>query len=388
MKILMLAPEPFFQPRGTPISTYFRIYALGKLGHEVTLITYPLGRDLELPGLRISRLPNLFGFRKVKIGPSLAKLPLDSLLLAAAVLELAKHRYDLIYSHEEAAAIGIRLARAWKMPHVYDMHSSLPQQLRNFEFSRSAFLVSLFQALERSILKNSQAVIVICRDLLDQVEAAGHGAKAVLLENFLDFPADPFSPADLTAKKKEIAPRGEKIVVYAGNFEPYQGISLLLKAAQKCGEGTVFLLVGGTGRSLAEMKALAAELGIRDRVVFVDKVPPSKVSFYISLADVLVSPRLSGTNTPLKIYSFLKTGTPLVATKLYTHTQVLAPEQAVLADPDPVGFAAGISFALTSGEAKSRAAAAKRRADAQYTEPAYLEKMNRVLDLACQNFAR
>ena len=387
MNILMLAPEPFFQPRGTPISTYFRIYALGKLGHAVTLITYPLGRDAGLPALKTIRLPNLFGFRKVKIGPSLAKIPLDFLLSAAAGLELARRRYDLIYSHEEAAAIGVLLARAWKMPHVYDMHSSLPQQLRNFEFTRSEVLVSLFRTMERSILKNSQAVIVICRDLLDQVEAAGHGAKAVLLENFLDFPGDPFSPEDLAMKKREVAPRGEKVVVYAGNFEPYQGIPLLLKAAQKCGQGTVFLLVGGTGRSLAEMKALAAALGIRERVVFVDKVPPSKVPFFISLADVLVSPRLSGTNTPLKIYSFLKTGTPLVATKLYTHTQVLDPEQAVLADPDPDGFAAGITFALASGEARARAAAAKKRAEAQYTEPAYLEKMDRVLDLARQNFA-
>jgi glycosyltransferase involved in cell wall biosynthesis len=387
MKILMLAPEPFFQPRGTPISTYFRIYALGKLGHEVTLVTYPLGKDVGLPNLTMMRLPNLFGFRKVKIGPSLAKIPLDSLLFAAAARELAKRRYDLVYSHEEAAAIGIWLARAWRIPHVYDMHSSLPQQLRNFEFTRSAFLVSMFQAIERSILKNSHAVIVICQDLLDQVVAAGYEGKAVLLENFLDFPADPFSPEDLDAKKDEVAPRGEKIVVYAGNFEPYQGIPLLLKAAQKCGRDTVFLLVGGTGRSLAEMKALAAELGIRDRVVFVDKVPPARVPFYVSLADVLVSPRLSGTNTPLKIYSFLKTGTPLVATKLYTHTQVLAPDQAVLADADPDGFAAGIRFALTSAEAKARAAAAKKRADAQYTEPAYLEKMNWVLDLARQNFS-
>lgn len=387
MNILMLAPEPFFQPRGTPISTYFRISALGKLGHKITLITYPLGRDVGLPSLRTLRVPNLFGFRRVKIGPSLAKIPLDALLAGAAVGELVMRRYGLIYSHEEAAAIGVRLASACRMPHVYDMHSSLPQQLRNFEFTGSAFLISLFRAMERSILKKSQAIIVICRDLLDQVRAAGYVNRAVLLENFLDFPGEPFTSEDVALKKKELAPRGEKIVVYAGNFEPYQGISLLLRAAQKLDPGTVFLLVGGTGRSLVEMKALAAELGIQERVVFVDKVPPSKVPFYVSLADVLVSPRIAGTNTPLKIYSFLKTGTPLVATNLYTHTQVLSPEETVLADPEPDGFAAGISFALTNPEARARAEAAKKRADAEYTESAYLEKMARVLELARRNFA-
>jgi glycosyltransferase involved in cell wall biosynthesis len=386
MNILMLAPEPFFEPRGTPISVYFRIRALGQLGHTVSLVTYPLGKDVELPNLRIIRPANLFGFRRVRIGPSLAKIPLDGLLLGAAVGELVTGRYDLVFSHEEAAAVGVALSKIWRLPHVYDMHSSLPQQLRNFEFSRSPVLISLVQGMERAILRGSDAIIVICRDLLDQVQASGYGGKTVLLENFLDFPADPFSPADLAARRKELSPRSEKIVVYAGNFEPYQGITLLLRAVQRCNEPAIFLLVGGTGRSLAEMKSLAAGLGISQRVVFVDKVPPSKVAFYIALADVLVSPRLSGTNTPLKIYSFLKTGKPLVATRLWTHTQVLDPGQAVLADPDPESFAAAISFALHSEDAAARAAAAKARADAAYTETKYLEKMTGVLDLAQRNF--
>jgi glycosyltransferase involved in cell wall biosynthesis len=387
MKILMLAPEPFFQPRGTPISVYFRIYALGRLGHEVTLITYPLGEDVELPNLKIVRPPNIIGLRRVKIGPSLAKIPLDFLLLGRAVLELSKLRYDLIFSHEEAASLGIWLGKLWRLPHIYDMHSSLPQQLRNFEFTRSPFLISLFESLERSVLKHSQAVVVICQDLMEQVIAQGCGDKAVLIENFLDFPSDDFTVEELAKTKREIAPRGEKIVMYAGNFETYQGVSLLLAAAQKVRDGAVFLLVGGTGRALAEMKALSVKLGVADKVVFVDRVPPSRVSFFISLADVLVSPRLSGTNTPLKIYSFLKTGKPLVATNLRTHTQVLSSRQAVLADPNPESFAAGISFALSSREAKDRAEAAKVLAETEYTESRYLEKMTGILAMARRNFS-
>ena len=70
MKILMLAPEPFFQPRGTPISVYFRTTALTALGHEVDLVTYPLGEDVEIENLRIFRLPNFLRLKKIKIGPS------------------------------------------------------------------------------------------------------------------------------------------------------------------------------------------------------------------------------------------------------------------------------------------------------------------------------
>ena len=55
MKILMIAPEPFFEPRGTPFSEYFRIKALSELGHEIDLATYPIGKDVDIPDLRIFR---------------------------------------------------------------------------------------------------------------------------------------------------------------------------------------------------------------------------------------------------------------------------------------------------------------------------------------------
>ena len=57
MHILMIAPEPFFEPRGTPFSEYHRIRALLELGHTVDLVTYPFGRDVEMPGLAHLPLP-------------------------------------------------------------------------------------------------------------------------------------------------------------------------------------------------------------------------------------------------------------------------------------------------------------------------------------------
>jgi glycosyltransferase involved in cell wall biosynthesis len=385
MNILMLAPEPFFEPRGTPISIYFRIYALGELGHRVTLVTYPIGRDVPLKGLRIVRPPNLLGMQRVKIGPSLAKLPLDFLLFLSAVREISSRPYDLVFSHEEAAFPGVWLARVWRKPHVYDMHSSLPQQLENFEFTRSPLLVSLFRRMERFVLRNSGSIIVICRDLMDTVAGLGFGQKALQIENFLDFPDRGYPDETIASKKKEFAPGGEKIVLYTGNFGPYQGIPLLLQAAQKVGPGAVFVLVGGSGKSLLEMKTLAGEFGISEKTVFVDRVPPAEISLYISVADVLVSPRISGTNTPLKIYSCLKSGKPLVATRLWTHTQVLDERRAILADPKADDFARGIEFALRNPEAQERARAAREWAEKEYAPSRYLEKISQVLELARRN---
>ncbi|MGQ9671997.1 MAG: glycosyltransferase [Candidatus Aminicenantales bacterium] len=388
MNILMLAPEPFFEPRGTPISIYFRIKALGELGHTVILLTYPVGQNVQLQGLRIVRIPNLLGIRGVKIGPSWIKIPLDLILSLRAAFELIITPCDLIFSHEEAALAGSILAKIWRKPHVYDMHSSLPQQLENFEFSHSPLVLSLFRSIERFILRNSQAIVVICLDLLNRVTKLGEGEKAVLLENFLDFPSEIFSQDEIERKKKTFAPSGEKLILYAGNFEPYQGVPLLLQAAKFVEPGIRFLLLGGSGRARLEMEKEAKKIGVSEKVIFLERVLPSQIPLYISLADVLVSPRLSGTNTPLKIYTWLKSGKPIVATNLWTHTQVLNEEMAILVSPDPQSLAQGISFALSQPTAAARAQAAREKATREFTMTKYLEKMDSILRKAAAHFQK
>lgn len=384
MKILMLAPEPFFQPRGTPISIYFRIKALSALGHNVDLITYHLGEDKRINGLKILRIPDLFSIKIIKIGPSFAKIPLDFLLLCKATWQMMKKRYDLIFSHEEAGWFGTALAKIWGIPHIYDMHSSLPQQLENFGFSRSKLIKMIFLRLERFVLKNSKAVIVICLDLEAKLKELGFEAKARLLENFIDFEYPEISEDEIRKKREEYAPEGGKIVLYVGNFQPYQGIPFLLEAAEKIRDGRVnFLLVGGGSADVEKMKRMAMYLSISDRVHFTGQVAPSKVPLFISLGDVLVSPRRSGTNTPLKIYSFLKSGKPVVATNLWTHTQVLNNKISVLVEPEVESLAKGIYFALFNEEAKERARAAREMADREFTYPRYKKIISDVLEKAC-----
>jgi len=385
MNVLMLAPEPFFQPRGTPISIHFRIKALADLGHRTDLITYPLGEDLAFPNFTIFRVPNLLRLRRIKIGPSAAKLPLDGLMVVKTLSALLRRRYDVIFSHEEAGWFGAFFGRLFRIPHIYDMHSSLPQQLENFNFSRSRALKGIFDDLERYVLRNSKAVIVICRDLLDYVKDQGFADKAVFLENFMDFAdfaAAPPSPEEVAGIRATVAPGGEKIVLYAGNFEPYQGIPLLIEAFAQVRSRAVLLIVGGVKAEHDAARKMAEKLGAGGRIAFVEKVAPRKVPLYVAASDVLVSPRVSGTNTPLKIYSFLKAGKPFVATRLWTHTQVLDDSVAVLADPNPESFAAGLTDALETEEAQTRAREAKRRADRDYIYPRYLEKITEALNKA------
>jgi len=179
----MIAPEPFFEPRGTPFSEYHRIRALLDLGHTVDLVTYPFGKDVSLPGLRIFRAARPPFITRVKIGPSAAKLFLDMTLTATALNRARKEKYDAVHSHEEGAAIGVAISTALGIPHLYDMHSSLPQQLENFAFSRSAVLRWMFQVLERTAIKRSRVTVVICPHLEVTARKVVPDARVVLIEN-------------------------------------------------------------------------------------------------------------------------------------------------------------------------------------------------------------
>src|SRR5712691_6115591 len=94
VRILMIAPEPFFEPRGTPFSEFHRIRALTELGHQVDLVTYPFGRDVTMTGLRVFRSLRPPLVRHVGIGPSLAKIPLDTLLTCSVLRRAFSARYD------------------------------------------------------------------------------------------------------------------------------------------------------------------------------------------------------------------------------------------------------------------------------------------------------
>ena len=161
MHILMIAPEPFFEPRGTPFSEYHRIKALVEQGHVVDLVTYGHGADVTLPNLRIVRVPRL-PLSRVPIGPSFPKILLDLLLVITALRQSRRARYDVVHSHEEAAIFGTWLARRLGIPHLYDMHSSLPQQLGNFAFSKSKLMTRALSWMERLVIRRSKVVIVIC----------------------------------------------------------------------------------------------------------------------------------------------------------------------------------------------------------------------------------
>jgi len=382
----MLAPEPFFEPRGTPFSEYHRIKALVELGHHVDLVTYPFGADVALPNLRIIRAGRPPGLTCVPIGPSWSKVLLDGYLIVTALRQAGRRKYDAVHSHEEAGLLGVWLSRRLGIPHLYDMHSSLPQQLTNFRFARNRLLRRAFERMEHSTIFGSDVVITICQDLFDHVHGMGAGERALLIENVMggDVEEAPqLTPAGV--RERWGIPATAPLALYTGTFEAYQGLELLFAAmavARRTRPDVRLLVVGGRPDQVEAMRARAEALGAP--ATFTGNQPARDIPAYVEAADVLTSPRIAGTNTPLKIYSYLRAGKPIVATDLLTHTQVLDRDTALLVPPEPQAFAAGIVRVLDDPALAERlGSAAAERASSRYSREEYLARTRR----ACERLA-
>ncbi|EKD37785.1 MAG: Glycosyl transferase, group 1 family protein [uncultured bacterium] len=385
MKVLAIAPEPFYSPRGTPFSVYYRALITSQLGLGIDLLTYGEGEDVVIPGVNIIRIPRFSLLGKVKVGPSPLKLFLDIFLIIYTIRLLLKNHYEVVHAHEEAVFFCRFLKPVFRFKLIYDMHSSLPQQLTNFQFTTSRLLIGIFKMLEDSCLKKADAIITICPDLADYVNRLlNNPDKHFLIENSIFDPiqlAGEQAGAGVGSEPQDVnLPANVHSIVYAGTLEPYQGIDILIEAFRIFHANHPeykLLIAGGNSGQVEKYRQVARNQAIDEHCIFTGQVSQAKAKFYCSQAKVLVSPRANGTNTPLKVYEQLASGIPLVATRIYSHTQVLNDDVAILVAPNPEDFARGLA-AATDGLGKERAKNAKELYGEKYSREIYTGKMKNL----------
>lgn len=373
MRILFLAPQPFHEVRGTPLAVAALTSTLGDLGHDVDLLTFPQGAAWSAPHVRHLRSLKLAGAR-VRPGFSAAKALQDVPFAARALLLAHTGGYDVVHAVEESALlVAPFLPRGVKF--VIDMDSDLGEQMGQSKSGVARALGPMAMRLhDRAILRADLAIVINAR-----LEEAARRVRPDLPVHRLE---DPPLVSALTAidraaaveLRRELEIGDAQVALYTGNFEAYQGVDLMAAAVATAGHA-VFVFVGGEPEDIAAVKGRMDEASLA-RCRFVGKQAPDTLPRWMALADVLVSPRTLGGNTPFKIYTYLASGKPIVATRLDTHTQVLSDETAFLVDPTPAALGEGIAHALANPvERARRAGHGSALLDREYSTARYREKV-------------
>ncbi len=392
MKILFLAPQPFFVERGTPIAVRLAVQVLGSsnlAGSEnqpkIDLLTYHLGAEIPIPGVRHFRIPNLKFITNIGSGISWKKLLCDIFFFFSA-LKLAwktrKSPYTLVHAVEESVFIALFLKLVFKIPYVYDMDSSLTEQLlEKWQLLRP--LRFLFEPLERLAVRESLAVVPVC-DSLAEI-AAHYGSREIAVLRDISLLNDQQVITDPPLRRELGLRESSELVVYIGNLESYQGIDLLLESFQLLTNDqrdSHLVVVGGSGPHIRSYQLIARKLRIETRVHFLGSRPMESLNRYYREADILVSPRIKGSNTPMKIYSYLHSGKAIVATDLKTHNQILTNSVALLCPPEKNAFANALRQLLSRPEMRlSLGMAAKQLADKNFTFEVFRNTL-------CQTYSR
>src|SRR3989344_108510 len=306
LRILMLAPTPFFSDRGCHIRILNSYLRLKKEGHEITILTYPIGRNIR--GIKIKRVGKLYGYKKTSPGFSFYKPFLDILLLIKAKKEMKNKRYDIIYAHlHEGAFIGYFLKKKFNKKVIFDAQGSLVGELTAHKtIKENGLLYKILWPIEKFITENS-----------DEIITSNEGLKKFMLKNFKvnkitvqkDLPDKSFFNKNV---KKAILnlPKGKKIVVYLGGLQLYKGIGNLIKAIPFTNKNIHFLIMG---YPINEAQKLAKELGVENRITFTGEIPYEKAPSYLKLGDIAISPKtLESGEANAKIYNYVAMGLKVV----------------------------------------------------------------------------
>jgi glycosyltransferase involved in cell wall biosynthesis len=388
-RVLLVAPQPFFAERGTPIAVRYVLEALSQLGFETDILTLPLGDDVAIPGVRVIRIANPLGIRSVPVGLSPQKLIFDGLMLIALARQLRRHDYVCVHAVEEGALLGLLARTGRGTPLIYDMASSLPEQLAQKPLFRLVALQALFRRIEAGILRRV-AVTVCSAGLARHVH--GLVPDTPVLEWRFPAVADDVAPHEVAALRQELAIEPDApVVLYTGNFAEYQGIRLLLDATPavvRAMPRAVLVLVGAADRKEIDFVQASLDESSRAQVRCTLRQPRARIDAFLRMASAVVSPRAYGGNFPLKVFDYLAAGKPIVATDVPTHRAVLDESMALLVEPTPTAIAEGILRVLRDQElAASLAAGARRFADRELSWSRFVALIDQLYALALESEA-
>lgn len=373
MRILMIAPTPFFADRGCHVRILEETKALKKLGHEVLICTYHCGKDIE--GIETRRILKIPWYQKLEAGPSWHKFYLDFLLLLKSFFVALKFKPSIIHAHlHEGAFIGKILSLILRKPLIFDYQGSLTaESVDHGFFKEGSFLHRFASFMERKIDFWSDLVI---SSAPQNIKAK----KLVVLYDGVD--TETFRPGVEKEDLKEFLGirTGDKVVTYLGILGEYQGTDILLLAAKEVKKripAVKFLVMGYP--YVTEYKSLSRKLEISENIVFTGRVDYRDAPTYLCLGDVAVAPKVSKTEANQKILNYMACGLATVAFDTPVNREMIGDTGLLVSLGDRKALADALTRMLTDDEAREEfSRAARRRAEEEFSWDRVGERLEEI----------
>lgn len=340
-KVLMIAPTPYFADRGCHVRIYEEARALTRLGHDVRIVTYHLGRDME--GVPTYRIPSVPWYKKLAAGPSWHKPYLDILLFFRTLSVATKFRPHILHAHlHEGAFLGVFMKKILKIPLVFDCQGSLTTEIIDHGFIKTGSLMCrIFQLLEKFI--NRRADLIITSSGAGAEELVGKWCIAAgKVRSLMDgVDCDEFRPFAKEGARGELKlPPGKLVAVFIGVLNRYQGVDLLMETIaiiRQKGLPLHFLIMGFPEEKYRRM---ADNAGIGNSVTFTGRIDYTKAAYFLSAGDIALSPKISLSEANGKLFNYMACALPTVAFDTPINREILGDAGLYARYGDAADFAA------------------------------------------------
>ena len=372
MKILGIAPTPYFADRGCHMRILGEVQALQRRGHEVLLVTYHLGRDIEgVPTVRIKNIP---WYNKLEAGPALGKFYLDWLLLVETVKAINRFQPDVIHGHlHEGAMIGLaaRTITRKKLPVVFDVQGSLTMELDSYGWlDKAPFVRPGFKLVEKLITRACEQSVASNDDVGVFLEK-NMGLPAQRVHTIIDGVHMGFfdGQADRDLKAELGIDPSRPIVLYTGALLSSKGTDNYFNAIPyvlKEVPNALFLVVG---YPVEHSQELVNKLGVADHVKFMGRVDYFELPDYLRIGDVAVDPKedVAGEASG-KIINYMGGGLPVACFDNKNNRRFLGGTGAFAADKTPQGLAGAVLELLRDpAVCKAKGEAARKRVQEEFS---------------------
>jgi glycosyltransferase involved in cell wall biosynthesis len=228
-----------------------------------------------------------------------------------------KNNVDLIHAHfaYPEGLVGLLAKRKTKKPLIITVHGY--DILIEPSVGYGVRLSRKIDAVIRMVLNQADAIIAASKETFNETcRIVNDADKVQLIPNGVD--VERFNPdLDGSHIRKELGIEGGTVVFSLKGHEPQYGLEYLIRAASIVTEkkNDVLFVIGGDGSLRHYHEQLATKLGVKEKIMFIGRIPPTEVPYYDAMSDIVVVPSLQEA-FGLVISEAMACGKPVIGTKV------------------------------------------------------------------------
>ena len=272
------------------------------------------------------------------------------------ILSVGRGQYDFIYHRLSLSSIaGVMLSRMWKCPLVLEYNGSESWLAANC--GRPLFFKTVVEKMEAVCLRHAHLIVTVSDVLRDQLISGGVEPQRIVSHaNGVDpqkFGPRLFSRRKFNEIREHLGVASDAVVVtFVGTFGQWHGAEILAETLRRMvktdsewmiqSKMHVVFIGDGVRREVVEATVSATE--VRPFRTITGLIAQDEAPLYMAASDILVSPHVRNSDgspffgSPTKLFEYLASGRPVIASDLYQLGDVLehCPHVKSLPEPDSV----------------------------------------------------